>query len=430
MAKMESKTKSLTLITKHNVISGIVLVALAAAMIVYLALTFTKMWTEDTIYAEKNASVVEIHQLSEWNENLAGTNGDTKVYVLQGEEEGDSMLILGGVHANEPAGVLAATYLIENLHPKAGTIYIIPETNAAGFTCTDPLEASPMFYDIETPTGTRTFRFGARVTNPIYQWPDPDIYVHASSGQKLAGSETRNLNRTYPGRTNGTFTEQISYALTSLIKDKDIAVTVDMHEASPEYQTINTTVAEGRAMKVATTGRFNLDWEGITMSVEQSPTTFRGLSHIELGTWTDTLAMLMETSNPSQGREHGITGSDLVVYGKDKFYGRVQEAIGLKDSDYSVENGRPLSQRVARHVTSLVAYAQAYTEEFEAAASSADPDAAFEAMGLGVSTYEGSDGHKIYEGRVGVIDFGDVPSYDDICANLYEYLAIPEGAEN
>lgn len=416
--------------TKHNIISGVVILAIAAGLIVYLALMFTRMWDEDIVYPEKNPNVVATYRLSEWNSYLDGTSGDTTIYELKGEEEGDSMLILGGTHANEPAGVLTAVYLVENLHPKAGTVYVITHTNAAGFTCNDPLEASPMFFNIDTTDAAgaaveRTFRFGARVTNPISQWPDPDIYVHASSGQRLAGSETRNLNRTYPGRSNGTFTEQISLGLVNFIKEKDIAVTIDLHEASPEYQTINTTVAESRAMAVATEGRFNLDWDGIVMSVEQSPTTFRGLSHIELGTWTDTLAMLMETSNPSQGREHGKTGSDLVVDGKDKFYSRVQAAIGLKDSDYSEENGRPIQQRVARHLVSINAYALAYATEFEEAAAAADKDAAFEAIGLGVSNI---DGRKIYETRTGKLDIGEIPSYDEIQANLFTYLSVPEDA--
>ena len=42
---------------------------------------------------------------------------------------------------------------------------------------------------------------------------EPKIYVHASSGQRLSGSETRNINRSYPGRTDGTFTEKMSYGV-------------------------------------------------------------------------------------------------------------------------------------------------------------------------------------------------------------------------
>lgn len=43
-----------------------------------------------------------------------------------------------------------------------------------------------MRFTIETPNGERWFRFGSRATNPIHQWPDPEIYVHASSGQRLS----------------------------------------------------------------------------------------------------------------------------------------------------------------------------------------------------------------------------------------------------
>ena len=105
------------------------------------------------------------------------------------------MLVLGGTHANEPSGVLAATLLVENAQPEEGTLYVITHTNQTGFTCTDPQEAAPMRFMIDTPAGPRWFRYGSRASNPIYQWPDPEIYVHASSGQQLSGSETRNLNR-------------------------------------------------------------------------------------------------------------------------------------------------------------------------------------------------------------------------------------------
>lgn len=89
--------------------------------------------------------------------------------------------------------------LIENAQPEAGTLYVIPRTNNSAFTCTDPQEGAPMRFTIDTPNGERWFRFGSRATNPIHQWPDPEIYVHASSGQRLSGSETRNINRSTRG---------------------------------------------------------------------------------------------------------------------------------------------------------------------------------------------------------------------------------------
>ncbi len=97
---------------------------------------------------------------------------------------------------------------------------MIPRTNNSAFTHNDPQEGSPQRFTISTPHGERWFRYGSRATNPIDQWPDPDVYIHASSGQQLSGSETRNLNRGYPGRPDGTLTEQICYGITELIKKK------------------------------------------------------------------------------------------------------------------------------------------------------------------------------------------------------------------
>ena len=217
---------------KKSWLSALILLALAAAAIVYLAGQFLSMREVEPIYP--GPGVTEIKMLSDWYPGLEGTAGDTEVYVLEGEQEGDSMLVLGGTHPNEPSGLVAAVLLIENAQPEAGTLYVIPRTNNSAFTCTDPQEGAPMRFTIDTPNGERWFRFGSRATNPIHQWPDPEIYVHASSGQRLSGSETRNINRSYPGRTDGTFTEKMSYGVTQLIEQEGIDITVDLHEASPE----------------------------------------------------------------------------------------------------------------------------------------------------------------------------------------------------
>ena len=50
--------------------------------------------------------VTSTFQLSEYNENLKGTFGDTTVYVMQGEKEGGSFLVLAGL-INEPSGHMA-----------------------------------------------------------------------------------------------------------------------------------------------------------------------------------------------------------------------------------------------------------------------------------------------------------------------------------
>ena len=47
-------------------------------------------------------------------------------------------------------------------------------------------------------------------------------------------------------------------------------------------------------MNIAAEGCINIMLDGIEMSLEQSPTNFHGLTHRELGDYTDTYALLME----------------------------------------------------------------------------------------------------------------------------------------
>lgn len=343
---------------KRNLISAIAILVVAAAIIVYLSTQFLSMREEEPIYP--GAGVTGTMMLSDFYPKLKGTHGDTEIYVLDSGKPGASMLVLGGTHPNEPSGFIAAVTLIENCVPEEGVLYVIPRTNNSAFTCTDPQEGSPMRFTIETPGGERWFRYGSRATNPVDQWPDPEVYVHASSGQQLSGSETRNINRAYPGTTSGTFTERVAYAITEFIKANNITMTVDLHEASPEYPTINAMVAHEDAMPLAAQASINMQLEGMALSLEPSPTNLHGLTHRELGDYTDTLAMLMETANASQGRLRGKTSADLVVSGQDKYYARAYTYGALYVT--FPETGINISERVARHLTGITQIALAYTE--------------------------------------------------------------------
>ena len=369
-----------------NVLTASILCLFVIAMVVYLAIGFTSQWESEPIYA--GPGVTEIKMLSDWFPALKGTNGDTEVYILDSGVEGASMLVLGGTHANEPSGFITAVTLIEYCQPTVGTLYVIPRANNSAFTCTDPQEAAPTKFYIETQNGTRWFRFGSRATNPIDQWPDSEVYVHASSGQQLSGSETRNLNRAYPGREDGTFTEKVAYGITTLIQTENISITVDLHEASPEYTTVNAIVAHEDALSLVTLAVWEVE-EDMDITIEASPTNLHGLTHRELGDYTDTMAILMETANASQGRLHGAIDSDLVVTGKDKFYARAAE-YGAVTVPYT-EEGISLTERCARHLTCLVQFAQQY------------------------------------DGEDGALSLGDMPSYKEIMANgIGYYLADPQ----
>ena len=342
--------------TKFNKIIAAVLLLLAAAAVWYLSTQFLSMRENEPIYPQAGT---EKKMLSDWYDGLKGTAADTEVYIIRGKEEGGSMLVLGGTHGNEPSGLVAATLLLENAKMEAGTLYVIPRANLLGLTCTDPQEAAPMRFTISTPGGDRWFRFGSRASNPVFQWPDPDIYVHKSSGQRLSGSETRNLNRAYPGRTDGTLTEKIAYGVAALIRAEKIDIEVDLHEASPEYPTIHAIVAHERAMDIAAEAKIWMEVDGIDISIESSPKNLHGLTHRELGDYTDTLALLMETANGSQGRLRGATNEELVVTGKDKYYVKAAE-YGRLYVPYD-ENGHPISERVARHITGIMQFAEAFT---------------------------------------------------------------------
>ena len=335
---------------KGNKITGIIMIFLSLVIAFVAGKEFLK--TRELEPIVKGDGVTSMQKLSDYLPDLKGTRGDSDIYILQGKEPGGSVLILGGTHPNEPAAFLTTVLLVENLKVDKGTVYIIPRANGSAMSHKDPQEASPQRFTIKTPYGERWFRFGSRATNPLDQWPDPDVYIHAASGQKLSGNETRNLNRAYPGRADGTYTEKVAYAITELIKKNDINMEIDLHEASPEYPVINAIVAHERAMPISSQVVMNMEFEDIQIGLEPSPPSLHGLSHRELGDYTNTYAVLMETANASQGRLRGKTDENLVLTGKDPTYVKAQK-IGRLFVPYD-ENGHPIEERVGRHLTGVV----------------------------------------------------------------------------
>jgi len=304
--------------------------------------------------------VTATKHLSNYLSGIKGTRGDTELYVLEGNREGGTALILGGIHPNEPAGHIAAIVVIENARVKAGRVMVLPRANGSGFTYNDPQEAAPTRFSIDTPTGKRWFRYGSRSTSPMDQWPDPDIQLHHPSGQTLSGNQTRNLNRAFPGKRDGSYTERVAFAITELVKRERVGLVIDLHEASPEYPVINAIVAHEKAMPLASVAVMNLEMRGIKIGLEPSPENLRGLTHRELGDHTEALAVLMETTNPSQGRLRGRINAELVVSGKDKMYLKAH-GMGRLSVEFD-EKGHPLTERVARHLTGIEEFLKAYSE--------------------------------------------------------------------
>ncbi len=328
-----------------NRITAVSLLLIVGIVLTVASHDFLVMHVAPPIYP--GPGVTESFLLGDIVPNISGTAADTTVYVLEGDKEGGTVLLLGGTHPNEPASSLTAITLIETARVTEGRLLVIPRANRSAFTCSEPQEGYPLVYEIETPSGPRTFRYGSRGTNPVHQWPDPIIYVN-TSGQSLAGTETRNLNRSYPGDPNGFLTERLANAIITMITLEHVDMAIDLHEASPEYPVINAIVAHERALPIAVEASMYLEFEGMQIGVETSPQNLRGLSHREWGDFTDTLALLAESANPAQGRLRGQTNADLIVYGVDSYYVKAAKN-GLLYVPFTQE-GHPIDERVGRHL--------------------------------------------------------------------------------
>ena len=156
-----------------KMISAVVCLALSVAVMAASASSF--LAARNVPLPERGPSVTEVKMLSDWFEGVKGTNADTPVYVLQGKKEGGKMLILGGTHANEVSGYMSAFTFIENAVVEEGTVYVLPYANHSAMTHNDPGEGNIQYFTLTTKSGERTFRYGSRATNPVDQWPDPDV---------------------------------------------------------------------------------------------------------------------------------------------------------------------------------------------------------------------------------------------------------------
>ncbi len=341
---------------KKNLLRFSIFLVSVVSICLFSGFEFAQMWKDPEI--RNGEGVTQVKMLSDWFEGIKGTAMDTPVYVIKGKEEGGKFLLLGGTHSNEPAGAVSAIAIIENTVSLKGTMYIIPWANHSAITHTDPMEGTPQFYNMELSDGSvRTFRFGSRKTNSIHQWPDPTIYNHPKGGQ-LGGSETLNLNRSYPGRIDGNLTEKLAYAIVELIKSEGVDIVCDMHESSPEYPVNNAIVFHQNAGEFAITAQMMMEMEDIAIRLEESPLNLRGLSHRELGDSTDALVVLLEVANPSQGRMRGKTDEELIITGKDKFYVRAAERKQLF-APYD-ESGYSIDLRAARHIATINALIESW----------------------------------------------------------------------
>jgi hypothetical protein len=325
---------------RFHSLTGLSTLALAAALAAAPAFAQVKVPAGAPFQHDIKAGpgVSSVKKLSSYLPGLAGTPGDTDVYVFEGAEPGGTVFVAGGTHANEIAGIVAATVLVEHAWIQRGRLIVVPHANNSAVSWTDPKRPGPEWVTLQTPSGDRRFKFGARLTRPEHQGaPDPPKYHHPASTEELDGTEARNLDRAYPGRPDGTLTERIAAAVMQLLKAERVDIAFDFHEAGPESRLAWMIVANPKNSEPAAMAVLALESGDVPMKLEFSSETFRGLSHREWGDQTSAQAYLFETPSPS------MTESS-------------------RTADTVNDAKLPLARRVAVHLASMSAVLDAYNE--------------------------------------------------------------------
>ena len=304
--------------------------------------------------------VTEVKKLGEYSPEISGTINDCNVYFLEGEEEGATIFVMGGTHPEEPAGRLATWLFAENAVMEKGRLILVLSGNRSGTTVTRLGGAYPPDYTIPTEWGERRFRMGDRWSNPLDQWPDPEVYIHYPSRQNLAYVDIRNLNRTWPGRPNGTLTEKTCYAFMELIRKEGVDIFIDLHEAELQYPVISTIVTHERGQELATfVSMMVSDFEGFNIGTEFSPKNLHGLSHREVGDYSNAISLLFEAPEPFLDATRGRTTREQLLTGKDEFVVKAGEH-GLLFEKID-ENGWPIDVRVGRHTSTILQTMESWT---------------------------------------------------------------------
>lgn len=98
---------------------------------------------------------------------MEGTPQETLLYIFGSGKPGNVLMVLGGVHGNEPGGWLAADELLDTLRPSAGAFLIVPRANRlailGGVRTTDALGDLNRLYP-GNPEGLPMARMAAEIT--------------------------------------------------------------------------------------------------------------------------------------------------------------------------------------------------------------------------------------------------------------------------
>lgn len=339
---------------KQNLkILKLICLTLAAAAIIISGMAFYqhRNYLEEVVLGP---GVTAVKTLGDYFEPLKGTINDSNIYFLDSGEPGATVMLIGRSHPEEPATNLTAQLIVENAEIETGRLIVVISANRSASTSSRPGEGYPLYFSIATEWGSKTFRMGDRWTHPLDSWPDPEVYVHYPSRQMLSYADIRNQNRTWPGRSDGTITEQTNYAFINLIREEGVGLFIDLHTAELEYSVNNCIVTHETGQDIASMAAMLLTFEQFEypIGVEFSPPALRGLSHREVGDHTDAISLLFEAPTLILDRIRGVTGEELLLLGDDPFVRRAGE-YGLLYVPMP-EEGWPMVTRVARHISTLL----------------------------------------------------------------------------
>ena len=290
-------------------------------------------------------------RLSDYDSSLLGTKMDAPVFVFDSGINGADVFIMGGTHPNESGGILSAIIIMENIELESGRVFVLPVANMSAYLNTLPGYGYPEYYTLQTEWGEKSFKVGSRVASPLDQWPDPPFYVHYPSGQRLSYEEARNINRTFPGRRNGSPLERASNAIMTLLEKEGIDYAFDLHEASVTYPVNLDIVASEISFDIAYLSALMLEEKGISLRVEATSSSNKGYTHSEWARVDGVHPFLIEVPTPFIDRTPGAMTGKMIVSGKDEFLYKVAE-YGYSGVDYP-EDGISISERVAIHVATI-----------------------------------------------------------------------------
>ena len=333
------------------VLRKIVIAALGALLAVFAGSSFYQSrHLKEPVVA--GPSLARVAKLGDYFPGVKGSVNDCNVYVLEGKEPGGSVLVMGGTHPEEPGGQLTTWILAENASLAKGRLFLLLSSNRSASTVTRLGGAYPPDFTIPTAWGGQKFRMGDRWSNPLDQWPDPEVYIHYPTRQQLAYVDIRNLNRAFPGRPDGTLTERTCYAICELIRREKIDIAIDLHEAELQYPVISTIVAHPKGQDLAAMVSMMISSNEFPIGVEASPQALRGLSHREIGDHTGAISLLFEAPEPFLDATRGKTNRELLLTGKDEFIVRAgRRGLLFEKID---EKGWPIDVRVGRHCTTIL----------------------------------------------------------------------------